>query len=284
MSAVRSAPPAVGIFQGRLVPSATGELQCHPGDRWAEELGIAGALGFHHVELLLARVRSGDDPVWTAEGRDRLRAVAAAAGVALVSACCEEVLDRSLGTPGVAAELADRLVPVGADLGLSVVVLPLFEASAPGVGPGDPLVGGVATVVRALAAVGVTVVLELPLPAGPSAAFLDAVGEPGVRLCYDLGNATAAGFDPAVEIPALGARIGHVHAKDKDADGANVEFGTGRVDFSAAVGALVGIGYSGLVTIEATRGADPAATAAAHRAFLLDLLAAGGGPGSPTRP
>lgn len=283
MSAVRSGPPAVGIFQGRLVPSATGELQCHPGDRWAEELGLAGALGFHHVELLMARVRSAEDPVWSAAGRDRLRTVAAAAGVALVSACCEEVLDRSLAARGVAEELADHLAPVAADLGLRIVVLPLFEASAPGAGPGGPLAAGVATVARGLATVGVTVVLELPIAAARSTEFLDAVGVPGVRLCYDLGNATAAGFDPAVEIPVLGARIGHVHAKDKDADGVNVEFGTGRVDFPAAVGALAGIGYTGLVTIEATRGVDPVTTAAAHRAFLLDLFAPPDGSGAPTR-
>lgn len=272
MSARATVPtPSVGIFQGRLVPSATGELQCHPGDRWAEELALAGAIGFDHVELLMARRRTTADPVWTAAGRVALREAAGAAGVALVSACCEEVLDRPLDAPGVADELAVALAPVAADLGLRIVVLPLFEASAPSGGPPDGLAAGIATVARALAASGTALVLEVPLPADGSRALLDAVGEPGVRLCYDLGNATAAGLDPAVEIRALGSLVGHVHAKDKDATGTNVEFGTGRVDFVDAADALAAIGYADLVTIEATRGDDPVATATRHRAFLLDL-------------
>ena len=63
----------------------------------------------------------------------------------------------------------------------------------------------------------------------------------------------------------------HVHAKDKDDQGANVRFGTGRVDFPGAFHALSDLGYAGPVTIEATRGDDPVATAAEHRAFLIAL-------------
>ena len=272
MSATGAGPtPSVGIFQGRLVPSATGALQCHPGDRWAEELALAGAIGFGHVELLMARTRTTADPVWTPAGRAALRATAAAAGVGLVSACSEEVLDRPLDRPGVAEELAGALGPVATDLGLRILVLPLFEASAPPEGRPDALAAGIATVARSLAASGTTLVLEVPLPADRSRALLDAVGVPDVRLCYDLGNATAAGFDPAVEIRALASLVGHVHAKDKDAAGTNVEFGTGRVDFVAAADALAAIGFGGLITIEATRGDDPVATATRHREFLLDL-------------
>ena len=118
---------------------------------------------------------------------------------------------------------------------------------------------------------GARVVLELTLTAAESLHLLDELASPHFGLCYDVGNAAAAGRDPAEELAVLGPRVWHVHAKDKDRDGVNVRFGTGAVDFAGAFAALAGIGYDGAVTIEATRGEDPIATAIEHRRFLLAL-------------
>ncbi len=101
--------------------------------------------------------------------------------------------------------------------------------------------------------------------------FLDLVDVDAVGLCYDVGNATALGFSAESELRSLGARVVHVHAKDKDDAGVNVQFGTGAVPFRAALAALHDIRFDGLVTMEATRGDDPALTAATNRALLLAL-------------
>src|SRR5215207_6395499 len=82
----------IGILQGRLVPSATGELQCSPGRRWREEFSMAASLELSHIELLAERTFDPDNPIWSADGRRELLGVAAAAGVALTSLCIDETL------------------------------------------------------------------------------------------------------------------------------------------------------------------------------------------------
>jgi len=268
---VRPLARRVGIFQGRLVTSVTGELQCSPGDRWAEEFRLAGTLGLSHVELLGERVPDPANPIWSSEGRARMAAVADEAGIELVSLCSEEPLEVPLADGSFSAALAARLEPVARELHLGVIVLPMYEASDCAALPWAPVADGVRRLAEAVQPHGTRVALELALTATDSLRFLEQVGGTNVGLCYDVGNATAMGCEPAREIPVLGTAVGHVHAKDKDADGANVRFGTGRVDFAAAFSALRVVGYSGAVTIEATRGDDPVVTAAEHRAFLLAL-------------
>jgi sugar phosphate isomerase/epimerase len=261
--------PRVGIFQGRLVPSTNGELQCSPGSRWRDEFATAGTLGLAHIELLADRVPDPANPIWTAEGRAAIRTAASDAGLALVSLCTEEPLDTTIADGATALDLAVRLAPVATELSLAVVVVPMAEASELADGGWEPAAGSIRVLAERLHPT--VVALELTLSAADSLAFLDLVAAPGVGLCYDVGNATAAGLDPTVEIPSLGAHVRHVHAKDKDVHGVNVRFGSGRVDFPGAFRALDDLGYAGAVTMEATRGEDPVVTAAEHRAFLVAL-------------
>jgi len=124
---------------------------------------------------------------------------------------------------------------------------------------------------RLLRETATTVALELNVSAEISMQFLDLVDVDAVGLCYDVGNATALGFSAATELRLLGSRVAHVHAKDKDDAGMNVQFGTGKVPFRAALSALHDIQFDGLVTMEATRGDDPTLTAETNRALLLAL-------------
>ena len=113
--------------------------------------------------------------------------------------------------------------------------------------------------------------MELGLSAVDSLRFLDTVGSPRVGLCYDVGNATAFGFDPTHELRILGSAVWHLHAKDKNASKENVRFGTGKVPFAGVFEELSMQGFDGLVTMEATRGDDPFTTASEHRDFLLSM-------------
>lgn len=270
-AAPRPLDERLGIFQGRLVPSASGTLQSSPGSRWPEEFAAAGVLGLAYIELLAERVLDPSNPMWSSEGRAAIRAASAAAGLGLVSMCIEEPLEVAVRETEVAVRLAERLSLVLIDVPLGVVVLPMYEASDLTVVPWEPAAAAVGFLASSLRRHGARTALELSLPAADSLRFLATIESPHVGLCYDLGNATAAGFDPNVEIPLLGRHIWHVHAKDKDDRGVNVRFGTGSVDFGAAFDALGACRYDGAVTIEATRGDDPIATAAEHRSFLLAL-------------
>ena len=94
-----------------------------------------------------------------------------------------------------------------------------------------------------------------------------------VKICYDLGNAAALGFDIKNEIKLLGDHIGLVHIKDrKKNDGPNVLMGDGDVDFVAAFKALKEIGYKGNYTLETAVGNNPISNAKKHLKKVQDLI------------
>ncbi len=260
----------VGIMQGRLVPSATGMLDCPPGPRWREEFTAAGQLGLHHIELVAEKVWDPGNPMWTAEGRSELVSVAAGAGVAVPCLCVNEPLVRPFD--GIWEDLGRRLRPVLEVLPVDVVVVPLLEASDLRDQDTRSTVRALRDLVQALHP-RTAVAVEVSLPARGCLDFLDQVGSSAVGLCYDVGNATAFGYEVASELQLLGPKVIHLHAKDRDLADQNVRFGTGRVPFGPALAALGAIGYQGLITMEATRGVNPVATAAEHLDFLRGLLA-----------
>jgi len=261
----------VGIMQGRLVPSATGHLESPVGPRWREEFSIAATLGLGHIELVADRAVDLSNPIWSAEGRRQIVAVAGAAGVRLASLCINEPLSSPFRDVDLALDLAGRIAPVVAGLHLSTVVLPLLEASDLRALEWAEAARCVSLLAEHLSDCGTRLVLELGISAVESTRFLTHITPVPVGVCYDVGNATALGFDAAVELRTLGPCVWHIHAKDKNAAGENVRFGTGQVPFVSIMAALADQGFEGLITMEATRGEDPVLTAAEHRAFLLAM-------------
>lgn len=261
-------------MQGRLVASATGALDCPPGWRWREEFPIAALLGLHHIELVAERAPDPSSPIWSSEGRAEIVTVAADAGVRTASLCVNETLARPFDDRRGALGLATRLAPVLAALRPGVVVLPLLEASDLAAVDWPDAARCVDILADVVCGQGARLALELGVPASESLRFLETIRSHGVGVCFDIGNATALGFDAPAELVLLGAHVWHVHAKDKTAAQENVRFGTGEVRFAEVFAALAHVNFGGLVTMEATRGDDPVATAAEHRAFLLAAAAA----------
>ena len=123
--------------------------------------------------------------------------MAETAGVSLTSLCVNETLVAPFDDPALAADLATRLPPVMSDLHVDIVVLPLLEASDLGVldwsGRPDPYV----LLADHLHGCGARLAIELGISAADSLHFLGSPRAPLVGLCYDVGNATALGFDAA---------------------------------------------------------------------------------------
>jgi inosose dehydratase len=114
-----------------------------------------------------------------------------------------------------------------------------------------------------------------------------------VGLCVDTGHSAYAGVDPVALIHRYGARIGHVHFKNIDAQvhatcvAEGVDFfgaitrgvfsllSEGAVDFVAVSEALAAVDYSGLVVVEQDvdpKGkASPLDNARANRGFLKSV-------------
>ncbi|MEV4362662.1 TIM barrel protein [Nonomuraea sp. NPDC049625] len=258
--------PPIGILQGRLTPSWNGELQCHPRDKWAQEFDSAASIGLDHIELLLERDPDPDNPLLSPAGRAALRRESERTGVATSTASIDFVLDHDLAESATVEYLCS-LAPALSEVGCSIAVLPMFEASA-GIGI-DPT--GYVRQLRRVADVyrrhGVRVCVESLLPADKVYELLGRVAHDNVGICYDVGNATAAGYDTVAEARLLGPAIQHVHVKDKTQNGANVRLGTGVAAIADTLAELVGQGCRCAFTLETPRGDDPIAAAARQTAF-----------------
>lgn len=73
---------------------------------------------------------------------------------------------------------------------------------------------------------------------------------PDLGFVLDVKQAMRAGVEPIGMVEAMGGRIRHVHALDRDAEGRLCLPGEGTVDWRALMGALRAQGYDGAVILE----------------------------------
>jgi sugar phosphate isomerase/epimerase len=92
---------------------------------------------------------------------------------------------------------------------------------------------------------GVALGIESWLSAEDHMDIIQRVGSPAVKVYYDIGNSTMAGYDIYKEIRWLGNNICEFHAKDYKG-----LFGKGEIDFVEVRRAMDDIGYSGWVQLE----------------------------------
>jgi L-ribulose-5-phosphate 3-epimerase len=264
----------IGIMQGRL--SFSRQLQVFPWTSWEDEFGLAAAIGLDLIEWLFDEPSHEDNPLWSAEGRLKIRQLMARTGVGVRSVCAHYFIGGQLSaldasTRAGARRVLEQLIDAAANIGAGTIVLPLAE----GASLGDPAARDRALDVIGAAAnrsANVRLALELDLDADGTLDVLHRLDHDAIGVCYDLGNATAAGLDPSEELERLRDHLYEVHIKDRKIGGPNVLLGRGSVDFGAAARALRALRYSGALVMETPRGEDPAATAAGHLAFVRQSL------------
>lgn len=269
--------PSIGILQGRLTPSVNGKLQCFPYGRWEEEFGWAGGCGLDAIELLYEPEPNPENPLQTSEGFGRLRRVIDRTGVRVGSICMDYLMRFPLhreGTASMAKEAILTAVAKAKSLAAHSLVLPFFEeAEIQGPQQLERLADALEPCLEQALRQGVQLALETTLEGASLLPFLEAMGHPALKVCYDLGNTTALGHDLPKDIRVLGRWIAHVHVKDRKRDGGpNVLLGTGDTDFQKAFAALRDVHYSGPYILESNRGDDPVATARNHLEFVRSML------------
>lgn len=268
-------------MQGRLLPPVDGRLQSFPVDRWPEEFALAAEAGLDRIEWIYEWGTAEANPLASPAGLQRLRQLARASSVEVRSICADWFMRAPLVVGGrfdeTAAARLRWLVPRCADLGAAYLVLPFVDESALH-GPADvtALVAGVARLLRETEPYAVELHFETSLAPPEFAALLAQLDHPLVRANYDIGNSASLGFDPRVELAAIGARLGSVHVKDRRKHGGSVLLGTGDADFAAVFDELAHLDYAGPFILQAAR--DPRRSevelARANRAFLSEGWAA----------
>ena len=264
----------IGFMQGRLSPMVDGKIQAFPWQHWESEFEAAREIGIPLVEWTLDQERLRENPLLTAEGRERIAALSRKTGVRVESVTGDCFMQAPFfKVPGAGREapefkargagreaLMDDLravIDATAAVGAKLIVFPLVDnGSLENAEQEKALRDGLAAVEPQLETRGVRIVFESDFAPQRLREFI--AGYPAERfgVNYDIGNSAALGFDPDEEIAAYGDRIDHVHVKDRVLGGTTVPLGTGNAKFDRVFAALRRAGYRGDFILQTARATD----------------------------
>ena len=258
---------------------------------WEERLAAAGQAGFDFVEISIdesdMRLSRLD---WSASERANLRRSIANTGVGIMTMCLSGHRKYPLGShspelrrQGLA--ILHKAIDFAGDIGLRVIQVMgydvFYETSDEETRANfiDYLQLGAHWAGQAGVMLGLEN-LDTPFVENLSKALsiIHEINSPWLRLYPDIGNLAAAGCYPPDEIMLAKSQILGIHVKDAQPRVIRgVPFGAGIVPFQKTFQALAQTGFWGLLGVEIwgdmhTDG-DPAASAAAARRFVKDLVA-----------
>jgi hexulose-6-phosphate isomerase len=250
-----SARDRIGFMQGRLSPPVNGRIQAFPAEHWEAEFAIAGAHGFKLMEWTIDHDGFAANPLVTASGQARIRALSARHGVAVRSVTADSFMQAPFHRlEGDAAERAleelGRLVAASVELGLDFVVVPLVDnGRVDGAEHARRLEAGMARLEHLVSGGFTRIVFESDFAPAALARFIASYPARSFGINYDIGNSASLGFDPEEEFAAYAGRIDNVHVKDRLLGGTTA-------DLKRVFGLLAKAGYRGNFVLQTARAAD----------------------------
>jgi L-ribulose-5-phosphate 3-epimerase len=268
----------IGIIQGRLSPRRA-RLQSFPWNAWREEFARARALGFEAIEWVFEPEDYRHNPLWSDEGRSEIQARMRETHVAVPSVCADYFLYRPFFRVSARERrhsigILNELVRRAATLHARVILIPVLEVAAiQAESEKVQLLESLREPLDLAQAHGMTLALESELPAREQLALVAEAQHPALGLYYDTGNATARGYDIAVEIHIVAPFLRGVHIKDRPRRGPNVPLGEGDANFEGFFPALQSIAYKGTLILQSTPGDDYFTNARRNLDFVQSFLA-----------
>ena len=213
-----------------------------------EAVALAKSLGFEGVEVSLGRDASGGKlPLDNSEIQEQYLSQSKTHGIALAGTCLDILHVNYLKNDKLGARWVADGIPITRKLNAHVMLLPFFGKGAL---TNRPEMDYVADVLKELAPAaekaGVLLGLENTISAEDNVHIIDRVGSKSLKVYYDVGNSTRAGFDVVKEIPWLGAsRICQFHLKD------NPNYlGQGKIPFPEVLHEIMDLGFNGFANLE----------------------------------
>ena len=269
----------IGFMQGRLSPQVDGKIQAFPRDCWQAEFTAGSGLGFARLEWTLDHDGLSENPLMTDAGAAEIADLVRSTGLKVSSITGDCFMQAPFWKSDGAARrslLADfqAVVRAGARSGAGLVVVPLVDNG----GLTEPahetaLIEGMEESAPLLRSTGVRVAFECDLEPERLAAFIARFPADSFGVNFDIGNSASLGWDPDIEIPAIGPRIINVHVKDRVRGGTTVALGQGNADFPRVFRLLAQQRYGGFFILQTARAADGdhAGVLARYRRLVLDL-------------
>src|SRR5579883_201269 len=213
-----------------------------------EAVALARRLGFEGVEVSLGRRPvDGRLPLDHSAIQQQYLEAARAQHIALAGTCLDILHVNSLKNDPLGQKWVAQGIPITGKLAARVMLLPFFGKSAlSSRGEMDYVADLLKDLGPQAEKAGVLLGLENTISAEDNVRIMERAASPAVKVYYDVGNSTLAGFDVVREIRWLGAaRICQMHLKD------NPHYlGEGKIDFPGVVAAIQEIGFTDCADLE----------------------------------
>src|SRR5262245_2751248 len=193
----------IGIVLGRLSPPVPGRLQAFPWRSWREEFPRARTCGFTTLEWVFEADRYEVNPIWTADGTAEIRELITDSGIRVDSVCADYFMAHPFfGVPdrvrAETIEVLEQLIRHAAAIGVRTLLLPVLEATEiKSRRDKRELLECLRRPLELARAHRLRIGLETELGAEEYRALIEDAAHPSLVVYYDVGNATAKGFDVA---------------------------------------------------------------------------------------
>ena len=240
-------------MQGRL-SKKSGKLQSFPWERWREEFFEAKAIGFNQIEWLVDEELVSNNPIASIEGRKEIAELSDKHNIIVNSLCAHSFIDGNLLANYPYSKEAKEnfltLLNYAVQANIQLVCLPVMDKFSLKSFEAKKILKNLLLDTYEDHK-DIKILLECDLPADEIKVFLDDVGLKNVRILYDLGNATALGFDIETEIKLLHSYIGEIHLKDRYKDnGQSERLGRADTSFNTVAKVLKKLSWQGNIILE----------------------------------
>jgi sugar phosphate isomerase/epimerase len=213
-----------------------------------DAVALAASLGFEGVQISLGRKPVDNKlPMAAADLQQRYLDELKKHSIAAAGTCLDILHTNYLKNDKLGQKWVADSIPITRKLNAKVVLLPFFGKGGLTTHEEMDYVGDFLREIAPEAHKnGVLLGLENMISAEDNVRILDRARNPAVKVYYDVGNSTTAGFDVLKEITWLGAaRICQFHLKD------NPHYlGEGKIPFPEVMRLIGTIGFSGFANLE----------------------------------
>jgi len=214
-----------------------------------EAVGLAAKLGFEGVEVSLGRNPASDKlPLDSADVQEAYLAAAKQHKIGIAGTCLDILHVNCLKNDKLGQKWLADGIPITKRLAARVMLMPFFGKCALKTREEMDYVGDVLRELGQEAKkAGILLGLENTISAEDNVRIMERSRSEAVLTYYDVGNSTAAGFDPEKEIRWLGLkRICQFHLKD------NPNYlGEGKISFPGVMRAIASLGdWKGFANLE----------------------------------
>lgn len=234
-------------MQGRLTEKGGFYPQEFP-KKWRQEFYSAKSLGFDCIEWMFNEKQWNDNPIILENELKNIVNISQETNVQISGICVNYFMEKSIYEMEdleYNCFLLNRLLHNAHIIGCKNVIIPLFDASEMQL---DNAL--IYQIINMLVENEVFILFESNEQLSKLEKWLLGFKRSNIGICYDIGNATGLGYNPAKELAEYGYIVKNVHLKDKQCGGNTVMLGNGDACFKECFDALQKSLYTGCYILE----------------------------------